>query len=196
MLPFIKEELASRDGRPMVMFVHLSGMHFPVHDVNPRSDDYFSDEVEPAVLKGLSTHDRDRRNRYDNGIRYEDKVLGMIVDAIKETGRATVMFYVTDHGESPRSPEWRNFEDVDVYELPCIMWFSDEYVARFNDIFCKVKSASCRPLQTDQMTTGLIDIGLIRRDASFDKSFLDADFRGRNPRLIDKGRIVYHPHGE
>lgn len=191
MLPFIKEELATRDGRPTALFIHLSGMHFPVHDVNPPADDYFTDEVEPEVLNGLSAHDRDRRNRYDNGIRYEDKVLGLIVDAVKGTRRASVLFYVTDHGESPRSPEWRNFEDVDVYELPCVMWFSDEYIVRFNAIFCKAKLAQNRPLQTDQMTTGLIDIGLIRRDASFDKSFLDENFCGRNPRLIDKGRILY-----
>lgn len=191
MLPFVKEELSTRDDRPLALFVHLTGMHFPVHDVNPPADDFFNDNVDSKVLEGLSVRDRDRRNRYDNGIRYEDKVLGMIVDALTETKRASVLFYITDHGESPRSPEWRNYEDVDVYELPCVMWFSDTYVERFPDLFGKAKAASDRSLQPDQMTTGLVAIGLICRDESFDRSFLDDEFRCRSPRVINKGRCIY-----
>lgn len=191
MMPFITEELQCRKDRPLALFVHLTGMHFPVQDVNPPADNYFTDAIEADALEGLSEHDRDRRNRYDNGVRYEDKVLGMIVDALKETERAAMMFYITDHGESPRSSIWRNYEDVDVYELPCIIWFSDEYIRRFPTLNQNVKSVVDRPLQPDQMTTGLLDLGLVRREGLFDTSFLDEDFHGRSPRLMDKGRMVY-----
>jgi len=190
-VPYLKKEL-SNDG-PHAIFVHLQGVHYPVQDVNPSNENYFSNDVDVDVLNGLSEVNRDRRNRYDNGLLYGDKVLGMIVDSLKQRAQAAVMYFVSDHGESPRSDGWRIYSDKDVYELPCVIWFSSAYRERFPETVNAATIAKDRPMQQDEMTYGLLDIAQIAPFGKYEatKSFLHERFAARNPRYIDKGRLTY-----
>ena len=190
MIPYLRAELSGP--APKVVFVHLAGMHYPVHNACPPSDMHFADDVEGSVLKGVSEYDRDRRNRYDDGILYEDKVLGMIVDALKEHNEPSVMFFMSDHGESPRSDGWRVYTDKDVYELPCVVWMSKQYRERFSETARSLLSVSHKPLQPDLMTGGLLELARIDRAKLSVPSFLDPDFKCRTPRKIDKGRADYN----
>ncbi len=190
----LRRELARPDSRPRIVFVHLAGIHYPVHDVNPKGDDHFSDAVEGETLKGLDARMRDRRNRYDNGILYEDKVLGLLVDAVKAEGRRPAcLLFVSDHGESPRSPGWRDYADNDVYEVPMVVWFSESYREAFPDVVSRAHAAAGRPMQSDELTFGLLELGRIADAPGWtsEKSFLDPAFKGRSRRRIDKGRRVY-----
>ncbi len=190
----LRRELARHDGRPRLVFVHLSGIHYPVHDVNPKADDRFSDAVEDEVLKGLDARMRDRRNRYDNGILYEDKVLGLLVDAVKaECRRPACLVFVSDHGESPRSPDWRDYADENTYEVPMVVWFSESYRRAFPEVVSRARAAAGRPMQSDELTFGLLELGRIAEAPGWtsERNFLDPAFRGRSPRRIDKGRHVY-----
>ena len=190
----LRRELSRPDTRPRLVFVHLLGVHYPVHGVNPKSEDHFSDAVEGECLRGLDARMRDRRNRYDNGIRYQDKVLGMLVDVVKRTCRRPACFlFVSDHGESPRAPGWRDYADEDTYEVPLVVWFSESYRKAFPEVVSRAEAAAGRPMQSDELTFGLLELGRIK-DApgwSEEKNFLDPNFRGRFPRRIDKGRRVY-----
>lgn len=191
LVPLMASELEASGNHPTALFLHLKGAHFPVKDANPLSDVFFDDNVEPTVLAGLSAYDRDRRNRYDNALRYGDKVLGMIIDVLSRRNRPSCLFYVSDHGESPRSRSWRDYAAVDVYELPCFVWLSKQYRERFPDVAHKIIAAKDRPVQPYEMTTGLFEIGLIIPPAGSAKSFLDQDFQCHQPRKINKGRTVY-----
>ena len=191
---FLRRELARDDSRPAVVFVHLAGLHMPVEDACPKSDAYFTDNVDGACLQGLSAEQRDRRNRYDDGIRYEDKVLGALIDALEATSRRpSCLFFISDHGESPRAKSWRDFGDLDVYEVPMVVWFSESYRRAFPDVVAGARRAAGRPMQSDELTFGLIELGRIRglgEDASR-RSFLSEGFSGRVRRKINKGRIDY-----
>lgn len=195
-IPILRRELQSSDDRPNLIFVHMVGVHYPVHDVNPRNEDYFSDSVEPAPLNGRSERDRDRVNRYDNGIRYEDKILGEMVDVVDAVSQRPVcVVFVSDHGESPSAPIWRDFESVETYEIPFVIWFSESYRREFPDVVVRARNAANRPMQSDELTYGFIELGRIIGIPNMrpQESFLHPDFKGRFPRLIDKGRIVYPP---
>lgn len=198
-IPILRRELQASGDRPNLIFVHMAGVHYPVHDVNPKSEDYFSDSVDPAPLKGRSKRDRDRVNRYDNGIRYEDKVLGKLIDVVNENSRSPAcVVFVSDHGESPRAPIWRDFESVETYEIPFVMWFSESYRQMSPDIVARAKKAADRPIQSDELTYGFVELGSITGVPNVKprESFLHPDFKGRFPRLIDKGRLVYPPDRE
>lgn len=189
MIPYLRTELS--DPAPTAVFIHLAGMHYPVHNACPPSEKHFTDNVEGSVLEGVSEYNRDRRNRYDDGILYEDKVLGKIVDALKEHDEPSVMFFMSDHGESPRSDGWRVYTDRDVYELPCVVWMSEQYKERFSETARSLLVASHKPLQPDLMTGGLLDLARIERSNLGIDSFLDPNFKCRVTRKVDKGRMDY-----
>lgn len=181
-----------KTAEPTAVFVHLLGMHYPVQNVIPPSERFFTDSIQGECLKGLSIHDRDRRNRYDDAILYEDKVLSEIIDVVEKCGsRPSVVFFVSDHGESPRSSQWRDFEDRDVYRVPVFFWFSKQYREFYPEVVSRVEQCSQKPLQQDELTIGLLEITGARSPMFEDKSFLRNGFHPRKPRLINKGRMAY-----
>ena len=198
LVPYLERELQN-DTRPTIFFIWFSGMHYPLRDANPKEDDYFTNEIDAEELIGFSDFEKDRRNRYDNGILYEDKVLGQIVDVLKKRSRRpTFLFFSSDHGESPRSPQWRNFKDPETYELPVFFWFSPEYRTAHRSLVDAISAARHRPLQPDEMTTGLLSLGFVTGIPNMRAcdTFFDANFKGRNPRKIDRGREVYATEGQ
>lgn len=190
----LESELENCDNRPTIAFIHLAGIHYPVkpESVHPKEDAYFNDNIDQAFMRQFSPKQRDRLNRYDNGILYEDKVLGMIVEILRKRSRPSFMFFISDHGESPRSATWRSYIDDDVYEIPALVWMSPSYRTKFSSMAKRVERAHSLKLQPDQMTYGLLELGFINLPALPENaSFLDDGFRGRNPRLVDKGRRIY-----
>lgn len=191
-VPLVERELEAGDCAKVV-FVHLSGAHFPVKDAVPERDRHFSDSVEPECLAGLSPESRDRVNRYDDAILYEDMVLGRIVDVLKKRNRPGLMFFISDHGECPRAENWRMATERSVYEVPMVIWMSEQYRAKFPDTAARVEAAKDRPLQSDELTWGLLElaqvVGVPQADDA--KSFLSPSFKGRSPRLMQGGETVY-----
>lgn len=192
-ISLLEKELRLSDGRPNLIFIHLSGMHYPVQNVVPETENYFSDSVEPDVLKGYDAEGRDRINRYDNAILYEDKVLGGIIDLLDSSNRTNVCFFVSDHGESPRGSGWRIFEDKDVYSVPAIAWFSELYKNNYPDTVEKFKVSTGKRLQQDQITHGLLELGRLKTEFSGNSkyNFLLDNYKPRSPRVINKGRMIY-----
>ena len=188
-------ELQSGDGRPTIAFLHLAGIHYPVRPehVHPPEDTHFNDDIDEEFMRPFSSRTRDRLNRYDDGILYEDKVLGMIVDILRRQSRPSFMFFISDHGESPRAESWRSYVDNDIYELPVLLWMSPSYSSHFPEMAKRIVKASSKRMQSDEMTHGLLELGFIRdipmQSASM--SFLSEEFIGRNPRFINKGRSIY-----
>jgi len=192
-IPLLERELSSCDGRPSLIFIHLSGMHYPVQNVIPEEEAFFSDSVEADVLNGYDEKARDRINRYDDAIRYEDKVLGGLIDVLAKSKRPAALFFISDHGESPRSEGWRDYRDEDVYCVPAVFWFSDEYRKRFSVKVRAFADVASRPIQSDEMTYGLLDLGCVQNEFTDNPkvNFLCGGFKGRTPRLIAKGRMVF-----
>ena len=195
LVSILEGEFKNSEVRPTIVFLHLAGIHYPVKPecVHPPEDAHFTDDVDTEFMRQFTPHVRDRLNRYDDGVLYEDKVLGMIVDVLRKRKRPSFMFFMSDHGESPRSETWRSYADEDVYELPAILWLSPSYKTMFRDFASSLKTAESRHMQPDEMTYGLLELGFIR-DVPIPQgraSFLSGDFSGRTPRLVDKGRKAY-----
>ena len=195
LVPILERELVNGDSRPTIVFLHLAGIHYPVRPevVHPQKDAHCDDTVDEEFMKQFSSHVRDRLNRYDDGILYEDKVLGMVVDVLRRRDRPSFMFFISDHGESPRSDTWRSYADEDVYELPALLWISPSYSSRFPELAGRMVNAGSRRMQSDEMTYGLLELGFIRGVPmkSSNMSFFSDGFEGRSPRFINKGRARY-----
>ena len=190
-VPLLEDEFVKADG-PMAVFVHLAGMHYPVKNAVPEQEKHYTSETEGKELEGLSARMKDRINRYDDAILYEDKVLGRIVDVLKRRNRPTCMMFISDHGESPWAEDWRIYTEPAIYEVPMVIWLSDQYREKFPQTEKRIAQAKDRPFQSDELTDGLLELGQIEPLPNrTGKSFLSPDFLGRAPRVIDKGRIVY-----
>ena len=191
-IPLLEKELNASE-TPSLIFIHLAGMHYPVQGVIPEREKHFTDDVEGECISKMSARDRDRNNRYDDAILYEDKVLGRFVDALRKRNRPSCLMFISDHGESPRASGWRDFHDPEVYEVPMFIWLSTEYRKLFPNLVDAIVAAKDKPAQSDELSHGLIHLGLISNLPNWDerKDFLSPNFAGRNPRKIDKGRIIY-----
>lgn len=100
------------------------------------------------------------------------------------------MFYISDHGESVESDSWRNAEDINVWEVPMICWFSDLYAKRFPKTIEGLKSAKDRKLQMDILLPGLLELFQVSGGKSLGESFLSQEFHERD-RFIRNGRVKY-----
>ena len=134
-LPFLKDEIAKSTERATLSFLHLVGSHYPYHLRYP---------------KGL--FGRKDWDDYDNTILYTDMQLGKVVSILKETKRPSFMIYISDHGESPDSSTWRDATDKDCWEIPLIMWFSQEYASKFPECIDALRSMSTKSIKADRVS--------------------------------------------
>ena len=106
LVDYLKREMAVEDERPFAIFLHLQGSHFdPKYRVPPtfETPDGFDD--------------------YDRSIRYTDTILGAIFKALP---LRTVMVYVSDHGETPDAPSWRDARSPSLWKVPLVIYPKNE----------------------------------------------------------------------
>lgn len=145
--------------RNLVIF-HLMGQHVEFKDRYPhggRFDHFTADSVcrsEPYldVLK------RQQIAHYDNATRYNDFVMRQIITLFSD--KNAVLLYFSDHGEEVydyRDSEGRRRGEFDrnllkyQFEIPFLVWCSDEFKARHAELCSQVAAAVHRPMMTDNV---------------------------------------------
>lgn len=102
------------------------------------------------------------------------------------------MIYLSDHGDSIGEGSWRLVNDRNVWEVPMIIWLSEDYKKKFPKVAQAVHDAAQKPLQSDQLLQGFLQIaGLKGWEIGSEKDFLSDDFKPRFPRLIEGGKLEY-----
>ena len=104
------------------------------------------------------------------------------------------MIYISDHGETPSSKSWRTTTDKDLWEVPMIVWLSEEYKIARPDVWEALRAATDKPLQSDQLLAGFLHVaGIQGCGVRTPEDFLSPDFKLRYPRKIENGRRDYSP---
>jgi len=189
LLSYLENQIQTTKSR-QVIFLHLSGSHFPCNIKYPHDGAPF----EPEKLKNyLSSMDTAlMQNHYDNSIWYTDRVLEQIVKILERQGRPCWMAYLSDHGDTPSSKNWRTATDRDTWDVPFIIWLSQEYKAKYPDSVWRLEATKDKLLQSDQLLYGLLDFaGIAGLGVSPSENFLDDMFVPRKPPLIKGGKCVY-----
>lgn len=112
LLPYVKEMTSGT--RPFVLFVHIMGSHFKPCDRVPA--DFTCEE-------GLDD--------YDRSIRYTDKVLAEIVSLLPPR---TVLYYVSDHGESVDCEGWRDMRSKALRTVPVLAYPAEAVCTRIDSV--------------------------------------------------------------
>ena len=116
LVDYLKREMAVEDERPFAIFLHLQGSHFdPKYRVPP---DFSTPE-------GFDD--------YDRSICYTDTVLGAICKALPPR---TVMVYVSDHGETPDAPSWRDARSPSLWKVPLVIYPKNEALPSVGSADC------------------------------------------------------------
>ena len=183
-IPLVDKAL-SKGGRQAI-FVHLEGSHMPMDIRCPKGQE--SLDVATLMPEDARLPEEVRRtlNGYDNSIAFTDRVLGALIAKLDAIDRPSFLFYVSDHGESPRSGAWRNLQDRDCWEVPMFVWFSDQYAEAYPRIVDAMRRSADRSLQMDTLLYGLVELCGLTGDYPGEKSFLSENFES-SPRVVEFG---------
>ena len=187
LIPYLKCALTNAIRR-QVVFLHFAGSHMPVVDKYPSGIAPFEVRTNDSATArhGLSV------DAYDNSIWYTDHLLGEIVRKLKALNKPTWMVYISDHGETPSAKSWRTATDLDLWEVPFVVWTSESFNAAFPERVAALRRAQSKPLQSDQLLYGLLRfMGVEGLGITPQEDFLDDTFKPRRPRLIQSGQVPY-----
>lgn len=140
LLPCLRDGLSKYN----LMFLHTEGSHYPYGCHVPP-------EWSPQLFSG-----QDGVSLYDRSIAYTDWFLGEVIDELKRQNKPSMMFYISDHGETPEAGTWRDVSDKSCWQIPMLLWFSDQYRSRFPDLVSQTEAASQRLLRSDELLHGLL----------------------------------------
>ena len=148
---------------------HLMGQHtlplwrYPENDKNAV---FTADSIQRA---DLNDYERQYIAEYDNATRYNDFVIGNIIQYYSQ--RNAVILYLSDHGDEVydyRDVVGRTHEPVKQkqalkyqYEIPMILWCSDQFMNTHPTIMENIRRAVLRPFSSDnipQLLMGLSGI--------------------------------------
>ena len=148
---------------------HLMGQHtlplwrYPENDKNAV---FTADSIQRA---DLNDYERQYIAEYDNATRYNDFVIGNIIQYYSQ--RNAVILYLSDHGDEVydyRDVVGRTHEPVKQkqalkyqYEIPMILWCSDQFMNTHPTIIENIRRAVLRPFSSDnvpQLLMGLSGI--------------------------------------
>jgi len=146
LLDFLDRKLAEPREKPLVVFLHLRGSHFP-------PSFHYPPDTGPFPGERVSGDERVRPalnvNNYDNTIAFTDKVLGGVVERLKRVGGPTWMLYVSDHGESVCARRFRTDTDSCLMEVPMVLWTSSEYSESHGALLEAARSVTGAALRND-----------------------------------------------
>ena len=99
---YLRREMAVEPERPFVIFVQVCGSHFP------------PDRRVPPSFETPEDFDA-----YDRSVAYTDSVLGAMIEILPPE---TKLVYVSDHGESPDAPTWRDSNAPSMWRVPLLVY--------------------------------------------------------------------------
>ena len=164
------ERQESNSNKNFIIF-HLMGQHFLYYDRflhNKEFDHYTTDSIKqnPSFLTPMS---KKIIADYDNATRYNDSVVGMIINHYKT--KNAVLIYLSDHGEeifdyqNRHGRSWETPIPKQVikfqYEIPFFIWCSDIYQNKYPDIISNILSSTNKQFSSDNLCHVLFHLGQI-----------------------------------
>ena len=190
LLRYLESHLQHCTSNWNVVFLHLRGSHFPFTSTSYPT---WAAKFEPETFDRGSKDFKNllkARNNYDNTIWFTDWLLGEVVSLLRKVNHPTMMFYLSDHGESVDSDHWRKLTDRNLWELPMVCWLSPEFRTAHPDSVKLIEQAKDRPLQIERLLPGLVSLFGISGYGLKEDNFLDDNYRQAR-RMIQKGEVDY-----
>jgi len=136
-----------RNDRSFIV-LHTMGSHFDFAYRYPRGF-------------GLYPVASDMGQEYRNSIAYTDAFLDQVIDVLERDGRSAAMLYISDHGQGlPGRCGKSEINRVthEAYEVPALLWLSDEYKGRHPGVPALLAENSTLPHTVSDTYQTLVDL--------------------------------------
>lgn len=177
-----------------IIFVHLMGSHTPYERRYPKDFGSFKDYGIGFydVLGGVSK--QKTIDTYDNSIEFTDSLLGKIVEKLEAAKNSSFMLYFPDHGidvydEYPDKnlPRDENNPTRAMFEIPFILWLSDNYRKENADFIRNFDNFTSRPYQTDRVTHSILDLARLKQSIlNYEDSIFSGKFKEKERTISGK----------
>ena len=157
-----------KPGSTLTVF-HLMGQHTAPIWRYPENDENAIYTADSIQRNDLNDYQRQYIAEYDNATRYNDHVVANIIQYYSQ--RNAVILYLSDHGDEVydyRDVVGRTHEPVKQkqalkyqYEIPMVLWCSDQFIQRHPNTMQNIRRAILRPFSSDnvpQLLMGLSGI--------------------------------------
>ena len=154
----------------LVLF-HLMGQHFiqnKRYPHIPKFDHFTADSIHKKA-NYLNKEKKQMIAEYDNSTLYNDYVIHQIIHLFES--KNTILFYLSDHGEEVFDFRDRIGRDhgplfdkklVFEYQVPFVVWCSDTYIQKHQEIIDAIRKAENKPLMSDILFNTLFYVGGIK----------------------------------
>ena len=154
-----------KPGSTLTVF-HLMGQHTAPIWRYPENDENAIYTADSIQRNDLNDYQRQYIAEYDNATRYNDHVIGSIIQYYRQ--RNAVILYLSDHGDEVydyRDVVGRTHEPVKQkqalkyqYEIPMVLWCSDQFIQRHPNTMQNIRRAILRPFSSDNVPQLLMDL--------------------------------------
>ena len=152
LLPPLREKISELDEPRSCFFMHFQGSHFNFDTKYPASFKVF-DNVRDQYTAALKPDEIYTYNTYDNTVLYFDYIFASVVDILKSSKKPAFLLYFSDHGEGYSRETYRHQPRADktrIYNVPVIVWVSDEYAAQYGDVVKALKANQNKFVRLDK----------------------------------------------
>ena len=166
-----------------LIILHTMGSHFNYAHRTPAAFEMFRPSLRDIAHPDLQdkAHKLELNNSYDNSILYTDFVLAKIIDRLADTGKASALLYIADHGENlfdgdcDKSGHGHHTEYD--FRTAAMWWNSVSYAEQHPEKASLVMSRSSASWSTENVFDTLLDAAGVGFPGSrHQKSLLDPSF--------------------
>ncbi len=187
-------------GRCLTIY-HLIGQHFSASSRYPHEEQYTyfsSDSISRNEIWITDSH-RNQIAEYDNATRYNDFVVGRILEEYKNSN--CFLVYLSDHGEEVydyrdqigRDQGTFSREKIKYqYEIPFFIWTSDSYKVNHPDIIESIENNLDSPYMSDIVSHMLLNVAGIETQYYVSQyNILSPDYKCMH-RIIEDAKQEYN----
>lgn len=171
LLPYVKRIVDDDYPGPRLVVLHLMGTHGWYPNRFPREFAHFAGaKVDPAGRDFLTWSKVQAINAYDDAVRYNDHVMGEVLELLGGYAGSAYLVYLSDHGEELYDA--RDFlghtERVGtrhMIEIPMLAWTSAAYRAAHPEKEAGLRRARDLPFMSDHLPHLMLDLSGIEHPA-------------------------------
>lgn len=164
------EEILAEPPKKKAIFLHTIGSHTSYKLRYPAEFERFTNPDEVPTTPWREAGVRRYVNEYDNSILYTDHIIAEIIGAVKKRDGRNFVLYFSDHGQEvydvmPRRGQNSKTPTHHMYEIPFILWLSDEYKDTQQELVRQIEAALDRPFYLPALPSTASELARLKHDA-------------------------------
>ena len=167
LIPIFAEIIKNKKKSAVVL--HLMGSHFNYAYRYPKGFDKFRPSLTNSKYRDIQFKNKMdiatsalTNNSYDNSILYTDFILSRLINLLKEKHKASVLFYISDHGEDVFEPKCDHptLSRISAYSyhVPALIWMSDDQRRKDESLYKNLDAHKSLPMMSENFSMSILSV--------------------------------------